>query len=103
MHFHVRGGSCGPSSGAADDVIVGVWVQFVDAQWQLVHWDVDRAGDVSGIEFVGIAHIEDVGVVGHFVDGEGFKVVHVAMVDQENAPRPAKQPILPPMAYTVKA
>src|SRR5699024_60103 len=78
VHFHVRGGTGGAASGAADDEIIGVRVQLVDAQGQLVQRDVDRARDVAGVEFIRIAHIQDVCVVGYLVYGEGFKVAHGA-------------------------
>src|SRR5699024_9205366 len=31
LHFQVWGGTCRPATGATDDVIIGVWVELVDA------------------------------------------------------------------------
>jgi len=50
----------------------------------LVHWDVDRTGDVSGFELIWVADIEDMRVVGYFLDGKCFKVVHVAHAKTQN-------------------
>ena len=78
LHFQIWCGPCGASTGTADDVVVGVWVQLFDAHGQLFHRHVDGARDVSGVEFVGFAHIQYVGVVGDVVDAKCFKITHGA-------------------------
>lgn len=77
MHFHVRGGACGPSPGSANDVIIGVWVQLIDAQRQLIQRNIRGPWNVAGVELIRVTDIQDVGVVGYFFYGVCFKVVHV--------------------------
>ena len=101
MHFHIRCGPCGAAAGSTDHVVVGIWVKLFDANRELVHWDIDGPGDVAGIEFVWIPDIQNVGVVGYFVYIKGFKVTHVAIVNQQNARLPAKPARLSSWTYTV--
>lgn len=90
VHFHVLGRAGGASSGAADDEIVGVRIEFVDAQRELIKRDIDGLGNMSGVEFIRVADVEDVGVVGYFVYGAGFKVVHVAYGKSPKRPTTSK-------------